>query len=794
MRTAVPLFFVRFLSFMCFLSLLASSQVQAQKPGRLQGTLSGPNDAPLSGVTVVMEGGGTPQVTDSEGVFVFDRVPVGDHELSLYLGKHSTRLSVQVAADQTTKIEQTVDWDLSYGDLITVVSASRRRERVVDAPAAVTSISREEIQLEGAANQIPNLLSFSAGVDAPQSGVYDFNVNTRGFNYFLSRRVQTLVDGRETISPLTGSQEWYTIGFLLEDLATMEMVRGPSGALYGPNTFNGVLNIVTRPAHLSQGGKVRLTAGELSTLSADLRWARGLGNDWYFKLIGQHAESDNFAVSRNETVEYPGLPMEAGPLARFDIEYDSGMLRFDKVFDSGPLLTLEVGNADGGGEILMSAATRFQITLLKRQWARLNYSTPNWNALAYWNRRDGDDAASLGAGTVLFNDDETTRFELQGNRDFHQGKLRLVGGLSYGEDDLTSFDPDGNQSAYPPSSTDKQAIFAQAEYEATDRLKLVLAARWDSNSLHEDQFSPKGSLVYGLSSNHTLRFSYNEAFQAANGIELFIDILAGPPLDLTALEAELEPFLGGVPLNLEAVPVLALGNPDLDVEKIRSLEFGYRGILGSKVFLTVDYYKNNQKDFISDLLTGANPNLPPYQAPAGLAPDDAAHVEATLNGAFFGLTNDPLTGAAQWVFSHGNFAEVDSQGLEVAVGYQLSSDWHLDFNYTWFDFDVQEEAENGITINPNTPEHKFATSLTYAGDRLRAALRFRWIDTFDWAAGVFIGPVPSYEAVNLSASFDLTDRWNIGLNVSNLLDDEHYEVFGGDLLRRRALAHASFSW
>ncbi len=59
---------------------------------------------------------------------------------------------------------------------------------------------------------------------------------------------------------------------------------------------------------------------------------------------------------------------------------------------------------------------------------------------------------------------------------------------------------------------------------------------------------------------------------------------------------------------------------------------------------------------------------------------------------------------------------------------------------------------------------------------------------------IFTGPVPSYEVVDLAANYGITPRVRVGLDVSNLLDNRHYELFGGDLIDRRALAHVAFSW
>jgi outer membrane receptor protein involved in Fe transport len=54
--------------------------------------------------------------------------------------------------------------------------------------------------------------------------------------------------------------------------------------------------------------------------------------------------------------------------------------------------------------------------------------------------------------------------------------------------------------------------------------------------------------------------------------------------------------------------------------------------------------------------------------------------------------------------------------------------------------------------------------------------------------------VPSYGVLDVNASYKLTEHVTAGADVANLLDNVHYEAFGGDLLRRRALGHLTYSW
>ena len=789
----------------------------AQGNGQIEGKVSREDGKGVGGVTVVLNETGAVEVTNNSGTFNFDGVPPGTYTISFTIGDNATTKSgVEVAAGAVTTADQLVDWDVSFADTITVFSASRRRERIVEAPAAVTSISEEQIEREASHGQIPKLLEFTPGVEVTQSGVFDYNLNTRGFNSSLNRRLVVLVDGRDPAVPFLASQEWVTLSQYMNDLENAELVRGPSSALYGANAFNGVLNLVTKAPRYSQGGEVRITGGELSTKKGELRWATELGSDWYFKLNGSVLESDDFSVDRNRSVEYSRpctsaadtncLFFEAIPRVVTENKATFANLRLDKYLGNGDFFTLEGGQADAEGPALQTGIGRFSLPDIGRTWARVNYTSDHWNLLGYYNDRDANRQTSLNSGGETFLASENYQFEFQTNWAFNDGKVRLVAGASYGEEEIDTANDNGIQTlVFQPVDSDSQAVFAQVDFDLSDRIKLVLAGRYDESSLHDSQFSPKGSLVYSINDNNTLRFSYNEAFQVANYSEFFLQADVAAPLNLSFFEqAFCSPF--GVSCGFDRpTRVLALGNQNLEVEEVTSFEVGYTGIINNKAFLTIDYYNNELQNFITDLLPNVgtalgrlNPDFGAYQAPAGLPAPVAQLLLATLQGAlgssFFALSNNldgsPILGAV----SYTNFGQVDTQGIDFGLNIFINPKWRFNASYSWFDFDIQEELP-GDPLQANAPENKFATGIAYVGEQFDSSLSMRWVDDFDWVVGtLYRGVVESYTTVDLTANYRFNDSWEVGLNVSNLLDDEQYQSFGGDLVSRRALGHIAFRW
>lgn len=764
---------------------------------------------------VIVQAIGTDRVTLSEpnGSFTLD-VPPGTYTVSFTAGdKVATQDNVAVVAGTPTTLDKSVDWQLSVAETITVYSASRRAERITEAPAAVTVAPEEEIQAVAPSGQAPRIVENAPGVDFTQSGLYDTNFNARGFNSSLNRRILTLVDGRDPAIAFLGAQEWAALSYPIDEMASVELVRGPGSALYGANAFSGVLNMTTKLPRDTQGGRLMLSGGDLSTRRADLRHAGTFGNEWYYRVVGGYQNSDDFARSRNLGVEYSipcaasgqtdCLPREARALALVEVDVKFGGLRLDHHFPNTSVLTMEGGYSTLEGPVFQTGIGRVQVTDVERPWARVNYNMRHWNFNTYYDARKAENQVALASGAGLYEDSHNLHAELMTNWDFRGGKTRFVGGVAWNDQDVDTAGPAGTQTLMlEAKSEQQQSAFGQLDFELRDNLKLVLAGRYDDSTLHDSQFSPKGAIVFSPHTNHTLRYGYNRAFQRPNYSELFLAAPAGAPVNLAAAAAAnpaaapLAPALTA--LGFAPMPILARGNPSLDVEKVTSHELGYAGIFGGKLYMTIDVYRSEMKDFVTDLLPGVNPAFVPYTVPTNI-PTIPAPVQAGINSflnAALGARRGGLTtvnGRPALVFSYANAGHVDTQGGEIAFNYYVNNNWVVDLNYSHFDFEVKE-SQAGDQLIPNAPEKKWNAGIAFRGAKLDAKLSYRWVDEFRWAAGVFVGNIPQYEVLNLSARYQLNRTFGFGADISNLVDDEHYEAFGGDLLSRRALGFVTVNW
>ncbi len=828
----------------------------------------------IPGVTVIVNETKAVTVTDEEGAFSFRGLAPGTYTLILTIGNHNTSHQAVVTAGRPTNVEIPVDWEVGTTEKVTVTAAAARAAKIVDAPAAITSITEEKIEKEAAHGQLPKVLEFTPGAEVTQSGLYDFNFNTRGFNSSLNRRVSTYVDGRDVGVVLLGAQEWAAFAGGLGDISSLEFIRGPSAALYGANASSGVINITTKAPRDSPGTQVRFTAGELETVNLDLRHAGAAGKNWFYKVSGGVKSSGDFSVSRNPSVqptpeyseyclligETDCLPREKTLFREQDDDISFGSARFDRYYGD-KVLTFEAGFSNIEGPVFQTGIGRVQIINAQRPFYRVQFATDRWNVLAHYSNREGNQAnltKDLIVNFELISDTERYGAEAQGNWNFSGDKGRLVVGAAYTRETVDTSNPDtGLQTVvYQPLETHREAIFSQFDWKANDTWKFVLAGRFDWNTLHDTQFSPKAAVVYSINPKHSIRATYNQAFQVANYSEFFLHArISSFPIGgfvRTICEGPLLPQPVDCGIDGNFVPILAVGNDDLELEKTKAWEIGYSGLVANKVFITADYYNAKNENFITDLLpqvgtslgntdgcvdSAGNPETDPKECPVNndylpwVSTDEAENtilfgtltvaqalrnaVDNSVGGSTLGfrLAQD-LDGSTVVVGrTYTNVGNVDTQGVDLGVQYFVNSAWNLQMSYSWFDFEILDEtiqSEIEDILLPNTPAHKASLGASWVKGPWAASISGRWVQGFRWSAGVFQGDVPqpdapgprtsftpeseSYATGDLAASYRISKLLAVGINVANFTDNVHRQTFGGDLLSRRALANVTLSW
>jgi outer membrane receptor protein involved in Fe transport len=747
--------------------------------------------------------------TDAEGRYRFTVAP-GTYEITLRLaGFEAVARDVRVVPDQRASVDTDVTWPLFRVEAVTVSSPERLPKRLLEVSTATAAIQGPEMDLQSTHGQLPRALTSSPGVEVIQSGLYDFNVNARGFNTAINRHIKTIIDGRDPSDPVfLGYQDWAANSMPLDDVDRMEFTRGPGAALYGAGAFNGVLSIVTKTPRDNPGGFARVAFGGLDTKRVEVRHAASMGPNTYIKVTGGYHQSRDFTQSRVNGVEYASglLPQEVIPPPRDHVDIAFGTVRLDTTVRRDRQVVAEFGISSVRGLTTLTSVGRTQAAENRRPWARGSVSSSHWSVSAYYTGQSSDEQTSLSTGVPISLNAHNVEVEFVGRSTVGGGRGRLVAGASFGSQHVDSANAQGIQTALSsPQSIERGAGFGEVDYRLADRVRVVAAARVDKSDLHDVQLSPRGAVVFNLSASQRLRVSASRGFQSPSAVEFFLSTAVAPPVDLSALETALSPLLNGTPLGFRSIPVLAVGNEHLKVERVAGFEVGYSGVLGRRAYVTLDYYRSRVRDFTSNLfpqvgtpLGRTNPSFGPYMPPAALAPGAAAAVQfalaAALPPSLLAVMSNDAAGAPVFVpLSFRNIGDATTQGLESAVSVDLGRGVRADASYNLFDHTFADELASAF-VSPNTAPHRFAGAATIDVKRTQVMLRYRWVDGFDWASGLFVGPVPSYHVTDLQASYAISPRVRVGVDVANLFNQAHYEIFGGDLLRRRALVSAGYSW
>jgi outer membrane cobalamin receptor len=275
------------------LAAMAAPSLCAQEVlGRIEGQVLGPDKRALAGASVILRPAAgdktlVTQFSGPDGQFAFRDLPAASYSLTVVLGEgcDDTR-DVAVAAGAAAVVTIVSSCDNRFTENLVVHGALRQPERLVDAPAPVALLDADDIGRKAPLGQVPTVLEYTPGAQVTQAGIWDFNMGTRGFNRALSRRVAVLLDGRDVSLPFFGYQGWGAFSMPLDDLSSVEFLRGPSAALYGANASGGVVSLTSKEPRFSLGGNARVAVGERDSLNVDARWAMPLAENWYARVVG----------------------------------------------------------------------------------------------------------------------------------------------------------------------------------------------------------------------------------------------------------------------------------------------------------------------------------------------------------------------------------------------------------------------------------------------------------------------------------------------------------------------------
>ena len=130
-----------------------------------------------------------------------------------------------------------------------------------------------------------------------QGGIAQSNVVARGFNNAFSGSILMLQDYRFAGVPSLRVNVPFLMTGTNEDVERVEVLLGPASALYGPNSANGVLHIITKSPFTSQGTTLTIDGGERSLFRGAIRHAGLVTPKVGYKLSGEYFTANDWSSS-----------------------------------------------------------------------------------------------------------------------------------------------------------------------------------------------------------------------------------------------------------------------------------------------------------------------------------------------------------------------------------------------------------------------------------------------------------------------------------------------------------------
>ena len=499
----------------------ASTPLQAQ-----QGTITGQvtdaeTGAPLSGAAVEALGQGGPQGTNDEGRFSLSVAP-GTHSVVVTLiGHETTRLDgVGVAAGETVNVVISMRSQALVLNPV-VVTASRRQEKALDAPASITTVSAAEVARTIATTTADHVRTV-AGIDAAQTGIGSGTLVARGFNNVFSGTLLTIIDNRYARIPSLRFNMYSMFPTNDLDIDRIEVSLGPGAALYGPNASTGVMHLITPSPIDRPGTTISLAGGERSFFHGQFRSAHAVSDGFGLKISGQY--------SRGNDWEYVD-PLEVVGRDYFAERYTADARMDFRFADDGDLV-INAGTSTVGSGVEMTGIGASQVDGWGYNYGQIRLSKGRLFAQAFLNQTDS------GEGTFLLRTnepvvDDSRTMALQFQYGFDLGSWQS---FTYGVD-WQRTEPRSGGTIFGRNEDDdiiaEIGTYLHSETSLGDKLDLVAAIRVDDHDrLADANISPRAALVFKPTEDHNFRLTFNRAFATPTSTNLFLDIVAAQlPLD-----------------------------------------------------------------------------------------------------------------------------------------------------------------------------------------------------------------------------------------------------------------------
>ena len=347
-----------------------------------------------------------------------------------------------------------------------------------------------------------------------------------------------------------------------------------------------------------------------------------------------------------------------------------------------------------------------------------------------------------------------------------------------------TYDTNGvaTDSTFNPITNYQYGAFVGTEigFLEDDALKVNATLRMDKNQNFDYLFSPAVSLVYTTPTKHVFRATLSSAIRNPTLADQYLYLDVGRAILLGNINgfdslATVESFSDyTTELNQDTIEFFNVA--PVVPEKVKTIELGYRGNWGKKIYVDMEAYHSWYDKFIGynvglDVKIDPTTSLPTYIQPYRLASNATS--------------------------------QVTTFGYSVGVNYYFAKNYTINGNYS---YNALNKAGTDDPLIPayNTPRNKFNVGVSgrdlkvpfTSKSGLGMGVNLKWIEGFVFEGSPqFSGAIPSYMLLDAQVNYVSKKlKTTFKLGASNLLNNMVYQVYGGPRVGRMAYFSVLYDW
>lgn len=625
----------------------------------------------------------------------------------------------------------------------TAATATKTGTPILETQQSISVITGEQIEDQGATT-LGDTLGYTAGLTAQPFGTdprFD-SPTIRGFNGQDAQFLNGLRLMRDFGAP----------AFEIYSLERVEVLKGPSSALYGAGIPGGVINQIQKRAQFLSFGELGVGVGDPKATEGFVDYNHAFSDTFAARVTAVARDSEGDVEELTNERSYLGLATRWAPVAGTQVEFLGSWLKDSPITPAGLPYDLvgedddedlrsfyagDPGDHDSDREMLnLGFSASHELTANWSVEANFRYQKFDWDYTGFYVNGLGADGDTIDRGGNSTSEDSFTQnLDLRLNGRFDTGAVAhtLVVGLDarrYGVESETGFryadpisyaDPsyDGANLSDPWYVSADDLTLEQVGLYAQDEMSF---GNWrGSLALRHDWTSQTGSTYTNFVGSSPVD-QEDEATTGRAGISYIFDNGVAPYLSYaTSFDPEIGTDNSGNAFEPTRGRQWEAG--------VKYEPLGFNGFFSAAVY-------NLRQENVRSAFTDAN-----------------------------GIGDFRQEG------------EVLSRGVELEGSADLAEGWNIRGQYTWNDTKVLS-GDNAGNALANAPEHNASLWLNYdfagvtalEGLQLGGGLRYIG-ERYGDAANSY--DLDAVTLVDLQASYALTEDLGLSVNVSNVFDEAY---------------------